>query len=120
MSYKRFVSVNYTLMLRSFAYIVFYAVGISVGYAADNKPNVVLLVADDLGYSDLGIYGSEIPTPNIDALARSGALLTNFYANATCAPSRSMLLMRAPSYLSLRVFAVSERVRRNGARRKSR
>ncbi len=62
------------------------------------KPNVLLIVADDLGYSDLGIYGSEIPTPNIDALARSGALLTNFYANATCAPSRSMLLSGMDSH----------------------
>ena len=73
MSYKRFVSVNYTLMLRSFAYIVFYAVGISVGYAADNKPNVVLLVADDLGYGDLSCYGQKkLETPNIDRLAGEG------------------------------------------------
>ena len=57
----------------------------------NERPNVLLILADDLGFSDLGVYGSEIPTPNIDALAASGALLTNFYANATCAPSRAML-----------------------------
>ena len=62
------------------------------------RPNVLLILADDLGFSDLGVYGSEIPTPNIDALAASGALLTNFYANATCAPSRAMLLSGMDSH----------------------
>ena len=62
------------------------------------RPNVLLILADDLGFSDLGVYGSEIPTPNIDALAQSGALLTNFYANATCAPSRAMLLTGMDSH----------------------
>ena len=62
------------------------------------RPNVLVILADDLGFSDLGIYGSEIPTPNIDALAASGTLLTNFYANATCAPSRSMLLSGMDSH----------------------
>ncbi|HBJ89436.1 MAG TPA: arylsulfatase, partial [Gammaproteobacteria bacterium] len=61
-------------------------------------PNVLLILADDLGFSDLGAYGSEIPTPNFDALAQSGTLLTNFYANATCAPSRSMLLSGMDSH----------------------
>lgn len=67
-------------MLRSFAYIVFYAVGISVGYAADNKPNVVLLVADDLGYGDLSCYGQKkLETPNIDRLAADGMRFRDFY-----------------------------------------
>jgi len=65
---------------------------------ATGRPNVLLILADDLGFSDLGVYGSEIPTPNIDALAQSGALLTNFYANATCAPSRAMLLTGMDSH----------------------
>lgn len=64
----------------------------------NERPNVLLILADDLGFSDLGVYGSEIPTPNIDALAASGALLTNFYANATCAPSRAMLLSGMDSH----------------------
>ncbi len=55
-------------------------------------PNIVLIVADDLGYSDLGRFGSEIETPNIDALARDGITLTNFHANATCTTSRAMLV----------------------------
>jgi arylsulfatase len=49
-------------------------------------------MADDLGYTDLGVYGSEIETPNLDALARSGVMFTDFYAAATCSPTRAMLL----------------------------
>jgi arylsulfatase len=59
---------------------------------AQRPLNVILIVADDLGYTDLGRYGSEIETPNIDSLARDGVTLTNFHANATCTPSRAMLL----------------------------
>lgn len=54
--------------------------------------NVMLIVADDMGFSDLGCYGGEIPTPNLDRLARSGARLTQFYNTARCSPSRASLL----------------------------
>ncbi len=56
------------------------------------KPNIVVVLVDDLGFSDLGCYGGEIPTPNIDSLARSGIRLTNFYNTARCCPSRAALL----------------------------
>lgn len=56
------------------------------------QPNVVLILADDLGYSDLGCYGGEIDTPNLDQLARGGTKLTNFYNTARCSPSRASLL----------------------------
>lgn len=56
------------------------------------RPNFLLIVADDLGYSDLGIMGSEIRTPNIDALAQDGLLFTNFYSGGTCSPTRAMLM----------------------------
>jgi arylsulfatase A-like enzyme len=56
------------------------------------RPNVVLVLADDLGYSDLEPYGSEIPTPNLDALARDGVRLTRFTTTARCSPSRASLL----------------------------
>src|SRR4051812_42024972 len=56
-------------------------------------PNVVLIYCDDLGYGDLGCYGSKIRTPNIDRLATEGVRLTNFYsANPVCSPSRAALL----------------------------
>lgn len=58
----------------------------------DLRPNIVLIVADDLGYSDLGCFGSEISTPNIDALAAQGRIFRNFYTAAACSPTRAMLL----------------------------
>lgn len=57
-----------------------------------SRPNVVLVLADDLGYSDLGCYGGEIHTPNLDALARGGVRLTRFTTTARCSPSRASLL----------------------------
>ncbi|MEL0048579.1 MAG: arylsulfatase [Gammaproteobacteria bacterium] len=75
--------------------------GASTAMAADEKPsasgtggppNIVLLLADDLGYSDLGAYGSEIQTPNIDRLAATGLRFSNFHVAASCAPTRAMLM----------------------------
>jgi arylsulfatase len=60
--------------------------------ATPSRPNVVLILADDLGYSDLGCYGSEIATPNLDGLANNGVRFTQFYNTARCWPSRSALL----------------------------
>ena len=56
------------------------------------KPNILLIVADDLGYSDLGCYGGEINTPNLDQLANNGVRLTQFYNTGRCCPSRASLL----------------------------
>src|SRR2546422_303963 len=56
------------------------------------KPNIVLILADDLGYSDLGCYGSEIKTPNLDRLAAGGVRFTQFYNCARCCPTRAALL----------------------------
>src|SRR5262245_35351301 len=56
------------------------------------RPNVVFIMADDLGFSDAGCYGGEIATPNLDALARAGLRFTQFYNTARCWPSRSVLL----------------------------
>jgi arylsulfatase len=61
-------------------------------HAAPQRPNVVLILADDLGYSDLGSYGSEIATPNLDGLANNGVRFTQFYNTARCWPSRGALL----------------------------
>src|SRR5689334_10439735 len=55
-------------------------------------PNVVIFFADDMGYSDLGCYGSEIATPNLDGLAAHGLRFTQFYNTARCWPSRAALL----------------------------
>ena len=56
------------------------------------RPNIVVILADDLGFSDLGSYGSEIPTPHLDRLARQGMRFSNFYVTPRCAPTRASLL----------------------------
>ncbi len=58
----------------------------------DNRPNILLLVADDLGYADLGCYGGDIETPNIDMLANEGLRFSSFQTSPSCAPTRAMLL----------------------------
>lgn len=60
--------------------------------AKKDRPNILLIVADDLGFSDLGAFGGEIDTPNLNALAKEGLRLTDFHSAATCSPTRSMLL----------------------------
>jgi arylsulfatase len=59
---------------------------------AEGKPNILLIIADDMGYSDISCFGGEIQTPNLDALAKRGLRATNFYVGPTCSPTRSMLL----------------------------
>lgn len=58
----------------------------------ENRPNIVLIMADDMGFSDLGCYGSEIETPNIDQLAVSGLRYNQFYNTGRCCPTRASLL----------------------------
>ncbi len=60
--------------------------------AAESRPNIVFILADDSGYSDLGCYGGEIATPNLDALAAGGLRFTQFYNTARCWPTRAALL----------------------------
>lgn len=57
-----------------------------------SKPNILIIMADDSGYADLGCYGGEIDTPNLDALAREGVRFRSFYNNARCSPSRATLM----------------------------
>ena len=59
---------------------------------AVERPNIVLILADDMGFSDIGPYGSEVQTPNIDRLAKGGIRFTQFYNAARCCPSRASLL----------------------------
>ena len=56
------------------------------------RPNVLLILADDLGYSDIGSFGGEIPTPNLDRLAKGGLRFTQCYNSARCCPSRASLM----------------------------
>tara|TARA_Y100000588_G_scaffold220498_1_gene234400 strand:+ start:88 stop:495 length:408 start_codon:yes stop_codon:yes gene_type:complete len=61
-------------------------------HADDNRPNIVLIMVDDMGWSDIGSYGGEIPTPYIDSLAVNGIRFTQFYNAARCYPTRASLL----------------------------
>ena len=70
------------------------------GTDLSKAPNILLIVADDMGYSDVGAFGGEIDTPNIDALARSGITFTNFHTASSCAPTRAMLLSGADNHLA--------------------
>src|SRR5690348_15336298 len=62
------------------------------GLQPQRRPNILVILADDLGYSDLGCFGGEIRTPNLDALAMDGVRLSQFYTTARCCPSRASLL----------------------------
>ncbi len=64
------------------------------------RPNILIIVADDLGYSDLGAFGGEIRTPNLDALAARGLKLTGWHSAPTCSPTRSMLLSGTDNHLA--------------------
>ncbi len=68
--------------------------------SADRRPNIVLIVTDDMGFADIGAFGGEIATPNIDSLADAGVRFTNFYTHASCSPTRSMLLSGVDTHLN--------------------
>jgi len=67
---------------------------------ADDRPNIVIILADDMGYSDMGSFGGEIKTPNLDVLAQDGVRFTQFYTHASCSPSRSMLLSGTDTHVN--------------------
>lgn len=77
--------------VRFFATLLSFALGFA-SFVWAKPPNILLIVADDLGYSDLGCFGGEIPTPHLDGLALNGLALTQFYTNGRCVPSRASLL----------------------------
>ncbi|RPH38796.1 MAG: arylsulfatase, partial [Burkholderiales bacterium] len=70
--------------------------------AADlqRRPNIVVILGDDMGFSDMGSFGSEIKTPSLDSLAREGVRFTNFYTHASCSPTRSMFLSGVDTHLN--------------------
>lgn len=76
-------------------------VGCGSNSAPAARPNLVLIVADDMGYSDLGCYGGEIPTPNLDRLGRGGMRFTRYYTNNMCVPTRAALMTGVQSDLSI-------------------
>lgn len=81
-------------VIQQFAVAAFGWIAFTACYASatQTQPNIVILVADDWGFSDVGAFGSEIATPNIDALAKQGMKFSNFHVAASCSPTRAMLL----------------------------
>ena len=63
------------------------------------QPNILLIVADDMGYSDIGAFGGEIATPALDQLAQEGLRLSNFHVLPSCSPTRSVLLSGTDNHL---------------------
>jgi arylsulfatase A-like enzyme len=76
------------------------APAMAVAADAPRRPNIVIILGDDLGFADLGSYGSEIRTPAIDVLAKDGVRFTNFYTHASSSPTRSMLLTGVDTHLN--------------------
>lgn len=82
------------------ALLVLGLIAVGSSHAADKRPNILLIVADDMGYSDIGPFGGEIDTPNLDALAKSGMRFTDFHTSASCSPTRSMMLSGTDNHLA--------------------
>jgi len=87
--------------------VVFHLVATLAAYAADPKPNIVVILADDLGNADLGYRGSDIQTPNIDKLAKEGVRLDSFHAGPVCTPARAALMTgRYPMRYGLQTLVI--------------
>ncbi len=91
-------------MIQRYKYLMVAAAGfflLSVAPAALSKqPNFLLVMADDMGWTDIGSFGSEIDTPNLDALAQQGVKFTDFHVSVSCSPTRSMLLSGTDNQLA--------------------
>ncbi len=90
--------------IQRFKYLIVACAGFflfSVAPAAlSGQPNILLVMADDMGWTDIGSFGSEIDTPNLDALARQGAKFTDFHVSVSCSPTRSMLLSGTDNHIA--------------------
>ena len=85
---------------RSISLLTVLAMPTLVSAQQTDRPNIVLILADDLGYTDISPFGSEISTPNIARLAEQGLSFTNYHTAGSCAPARAMLLTGVDSHRS--------------------
>ncbi len=91
-------------MMQRYRYLIvvtvgFFLLGIAP-LALSKQPNFLLVMADDMGWTDIGSFGSEIDTPNLDALAQNGVKFSNFYTSVSCSPTRSMLLSGTDNHIA--------------------
>ena len=90
--YRNSHKYSFTLMALLIAVIIGGSFLNAYAQNSENKPNFLVIVGDDFGYSDIGSFGSEISTPNLDAIAKDGKVLTNYHTAPTCSPARVALL----------------------------
>src|SRR6187455_1985813 len=81
-----------TRVLRNRVLLWLACCGIVFTLQAAERPNIIVILSDDMGFSDIGCYGGEIRTPNLDRLAKNGVRYTQFYNVARCCPSRAALM----------------------------
>lgn len=100
------VNVLFKWFLHGAARVLLMSVALVAGVCAQTSeaegqpPNFLVIVADDMGWSDIGVLGGEIRTPSIDSLAEAGTLLTSYYVAPTCAPTRAMLMTGVDNHLA--------------------
>ncbi len=90
----------YKLSLIAILALVWVVFGISQAEAADKRPNILLIMGDDMGYTDIGSFGGEIQTPHLDVLAEEGVRFSNFHTSVSCSPTRSMLLTGTDNHIA--------------------
>jgi arylsulfatase A-like enzyme len=95
---KKLLMKNFITFL--FVPILLFSEGIIQAQATIKRPNIIIILADDMGFSDMGSFGGEIETPNLDGLANNGVRFTSFYTHASCSPTRSMLLTGVDTHLN--------------------
>ena len=91
---------TYRLFVIATLVFVLVVFGFAQVEAADKRPNILLIMADDLGYTDISSFGGEIQTPNIDDLADSGVRFSNFHTSVSCSPTRSMLMTGTDNHIA--------------------
>ena len=100
MKQNRKIGIMTRLLIMLGIVVIVAAPAIAPAADAPKRPNIVIILADDMGFADMGSYGSEIKTPHFDSLASNGVRFTNYYTHATCSPTRSILLSGVDTHLN--------------------
>jgi len=88
----RSAGIRLIFLLTFFVFLIYQSACLRPSVIPDTRPNIILILADDMGYSDIGSFGGEIQTPNLDELASNGIRFTQFYNTAKCFPTRASLM----------------------------
>lgn len=86
------VIASYIDMMKTLTLVITLLATLCLSKCQTTKPHILLIIADDFGYNDIGYHGSEIKTPNLDKLAGEGVKLENYYVQPICTPTRSQLM----------------------------